>query len=181
MTKQNGNESLVITASGEDQVGLVEKLSRQITEAGCNIEESRMVVLGGQFSVIVRAAGSWNALAKLEAQLESTGRELGLTVIHCRTRDKQRRQAAIPYQVDVVALDHPGIVHSLARFFAERSINIEEVQTDTYPAPHTGAPMFSVSMMVGVPGDAQIAALRNDFLDYCDELNLDAAFEAVRG
>ena len=181
MTKQDGNESLVITASGEDQVGLVEKLSSQLTEAGCNIEESRMVVLGGQFAVIMRATGSWNALAKLEGQLASTGQQLGLSINHCRTRDRARAQAAIPYHVDVVALDHPGIVHSLARFFSERGINIEEVQTNTYPAPHTGAPMFSVNMMVGIPADAQIAALRDDFLDYCDDLNLDAVFEVVRG
>ena len=61
--------------------------------------------------------------------------------------------------------------------FSEGGINIADVQTNTYLAPHTGAPMFSVSMMVGIPADAQIAALRDEFLEYCDELNLDA----VRG
>ena len=180
MNHPNNKESLVITASGEDQVGLVEKLSSRITEAGCNIEESRMAVLGGQFAVIMRVAGSWNALSKLEGQLESVGQQLGLTIIHERTRGKERGAAVIPYQIDVVALDHPGIVHSLARFFSERGINIEEVQTDTYPAPHTGTAMFSVNMTVGIPADARISKVRDDFLDYCDELNLDATFEPLR-
>lgn len=181
VTEYDGNESLVITASGEDQVGLVEKLSRQITAAACNIEESRMVTLGGRFAVIMRATGASSALVKLEGQLASIGQQFGLSINHCRPGNRARAPVAIPYQVEVVALDHPGIVHSLARFFSERGINIEEVQTNTYPAPHTGAPMFSVSMMVGIPADAQIAALRDEFVDYCDELNLDAVLEVVRG
>lgn len=180
MTKPTSNESLVITASGEDKVGLVEKFSSRITESGCNIEESRMAVLGGQFAIIMRVAGSWNALSKLESQLDAAGEQLGLTIIHGRTREKERARATIPYRIDVVALDHPGIVHSLARFFSGRGINIEELQTDTYPAPHTGAPMFSVSMTVGVPADTHIPTLRGDFLDYCDDLNLDATFDPVR-
>ena len=180
MSEYDANESLVITASGEDQVGLVEKLTSQITAAACNIEESRMVALGGQFAIIMRATGASGALVKLEGQLASTGQQLGLSINHCRTGARARARAAIPYKVDVVALDHPGIVHSLARFFSERDINIEEVQTNTYPAPHTGAPMFSVNMMVGIPADANIAALRDEFVYYCDDLNLDAVLEVVR-
>lgn len=181
MTEKHSKESLVITASGEDRVGLVEKLSARITDAGCNIEESRMAVLGGQFALVMRVAGTWNALSKLEGQLESAGRELGLSIIHTRTREKARTAAAIPYQVDVVALDHPGIVHSLASFFSKRGISIEEMQTDTYPAPHTGTPMFSVGMTVAVPADIHIPTLRGDFLAYCDDLNLDATLEPARG
>jgi len=172
--------SLVITASGEDQVGLVEKFTGRITAAGCNIEESRMAVLGGQFAIIMRVAGPWNGLSKLESQLEAAGQELGLAIVHRRTQEKPREKPAVPYHVDVVALDHPGIVHSLASFFAKRGINIEELQTDTYPAPHTGAPMFSVGITVGLPADAHIPTLRADFLDYCDDLNLDATFEPAR-
>ena len=70
---------------------------------------------------------------------------------------------------------------SLAAFFSRNGLIIEELQTSTYPAPHTGTPMFSVVMTVGIPADVHIATLRGDFLDYCDELNLDATFEPVRG
>lgn len=181
MTKQTTPEFLVITASGEDQVGLVEKFSARITEAGCNIEESRMTVLGGQFAILMRIAGTWAALSKLESQLGAAGRELGLAIVQRRTRDKPRAQALVPYQVDVVCLDHPGIVHGLARFFSRHGINIEELQTDTYPAPHTGTSMFSVRMTVGIPADAHISTLRDEFLNHCDDLNLDATFEPARG
>jgi len=171
---------LVITAAGEDQVGLVERFSSKVTESGCNIEQSRMVVLGGQFAILVLVSGPWNALSKLESQLEPLGEQLGLSIVVKRTRARELAQPVLPYHVEVVALDHPGIVHNLAKFFSRFGINIEELSTDTYPAPHTGTQMFSVQMEVGVPAKTHIPTLRGEFFDYCDDLNLDATFEPSR-
>jgi len=174
------NDYLVITAAGEDQVGLVERFSSKVNEAGCNIEQSRMVVLGGQFAILVLVSGAWNALSKLESQLEPLGEQLGLSIVVKRTRARELSQPVLPYHVEVVALDHPGIVHNLAKFFSRFGINIEELSTDTYPAPHTGTQMFSVQMEVGVPAKTHIPTLRGEFFDYCDDLNLDATFEPAR-
>lgn len=171
---------LAITASGEDQVGLVERFTSRIAEAGCNIEESRMAVLGGQFALIMLLSGPWNALTKLEDRLEQIGLELGLTIVHKRTRPAERKQPLVPYRVNVVAMDHPGIVHSLAEFFSRQGINIEELATETYPAPHTGTPMFSVHITVGIPASLHLPTLRGDFFEYCDNLNLDAVMEPAR-
>ncbi len=106
--------------------------------------------------------------------------QLGLSMIAKRTRARELSQPVLPYHVEVVALDHPGIVHNLAKFFARFGINIEELITDTYPAPHTGTQMFSVQMEVGVPAATHIPTLRGEFFDYCDDLNLDATFEPSR-
>jgi glycine cleavage system transcriptional repressor len=180
MTIDTQNNYLVITASGEDKVGLVDRLSSKIAESGCNIEESRMAVLGGQFALIMLLSGPWNALSKLEGQMGALGDQLGLSIIHKRTQQRERTQPAVPYRVEVVAMDHPGIVRNLAAFFSKNGINIEELQTDTYPAPHTGTSMFSVTMTVGIHADVHIPTLRGNFLDYCDDLNLDASFEPAR-
>jgi len=171
---------LVITATGEDRIGLVQRFTSRIAEAGCNIEDSRMALLGGQFALIMMVSGRWDALTKLEARLDQLGDELGLALIHKRTREAERKEALVPYHIEVVAMDHPGIVHSLADFFSRQGINIEELDTDTYPAPHTGTPMFKVDMIVGIPGGVHIPTLRGDFFDYCDSLNLDAIFEPAR-
>jgi glycine cleavage system transcriptional repressor len=180
MTNQGGGEYLAITASGEDRIGLVDKFTARINDSGCNIEDSRMAVLGGQFAIIMLLSGPWNALSKLESQLADLGEQLGLAVVHKRTRAREQGKSLIPYHVEVVSMDHPGIVHKLASFFAARAINIEEMDTDTYPAPHTGTPMFKVNMTIGIPGETHIPTLRGDFLDYCDDLNLDALFEPAR-
>lgn len=181
MNTETENNYLVITASGEDKTGLVERLASRIADSGCNIEESRMSVLEGQFAFIMLISGSWHALSKLEGQINPLGAQLGLTIHHERTRKRERSEPAVPYTVEVVAVDQPGIVRSLAAFFSRNGINIEEVQTGTYPAPHTGTPLSSVVMTVGIPAKVHIPTLRGDFLDYCDDLNLDATFEPVRG
>ena len=71
----------------------------------------------------------------------------------------------VPYSVDVVCLDQPGIVSSLSGFFSSRGIDIAELSTRSYAAAHTGAPMFSVQMIVNVPSRIHLAALREEFMD----------------
>jgi len=179
MQSEIENTHLVITAAGPDRTGLVERLSGSITDSGCNIEESRMSVLGGQCIIIILATGPWHALSKLEGQLDALGSSLALNLHHERTG--KRAEPAIPYSIELVTPDHPGIVRNLAAFFARSGINIEDLQTSTYPAPHTGSTTLSVMMTVGIPAKMHIATLRGDFLDYCDSLNLDATLEPVRG
>ena len=172
---------LVISALGEDHPGIVNQLSKAILEHGCNIEDSRMTVLGGEFAVMLLVEGKWNTLAKVENTLPELERQLGMTIISKRTGERATVSNLLPYAVDVISMDHPGIVNNLAAFFAERNINIEDLATSSYAAAHTGTPMFSVHMTVGIPSDLHIAALREEFMDYCDGLNLDAVLEPIKG
>ena len=175
------DNQLVIAALGEDQPGLVDRLSGWVLESGCSIADSRMTVLGGEFAVLLLVAGNWNSLAKLESQCDAMQDQLGMTLNIKRTEPKSAEGDFLPYGVDVVALDHPGIVHNLANFFSQRSINIQDLSTSSYAAAHTGTQMFAVHMTLDVPADTHIASLREEFLDFCDRLNLDAVIEPVKG
>lgn len=171
------NSQLVISAIGKDQPGLVDKLSAWILNSDCNIADSRMVVLGGEFAVLLQVSGNWNNIAKLEDHLPGMQDKLGMQITAKRTAPTPRQGSFLPYAVDVIALDHPGIVHNLARFFSQRQINIQDLATSTYAAAHTGTPMFSVHMLLDVPADTHIATLREEFQTFCDQLNLDAGIE----
>ena len=181
MTAQTKKTYLVISALGEDRPGIVNRLSKVLLDQGCNIEDSRMTVLGGEFAIMLLVEGKWNTLAKVENILPELERQLGMTIIAKRTGERATGKNLLPYGVDVVAMDHPGIVNNLAEFFAERNINIEDMSTSSYAAAHTGTPMFSVRMTVGIPSDIHIAGLREEFMDYCDDLNLDAVLEPLKG
>jgi glycine cleavage system transcriptional repressor len=174
------NNYLVISALGQDRPGIVDSLSGAVLEHGCNIVDSRMTVLGGEFAVLLMVAGPWNTLAKIEGALPELEQQLGMRIISKRTEGRVSGKSLIPYAVDVVALDHPGIVKSLAAFFSKRSINIEDLSTTSYAAAHTGTPMFAVSMTVGIPADTHLGTLREEFMEYCDSLNLDAVLEPVK-
>ncbi|MDX1656511.1 MAG: glycine cleavage system protein R [Candidatus Competibacteraceae bacterium] len=172
---------LVITALGEDRPGLVCALARAVLDCGCSLGDSRMTVLGGEFAMVMLVRGNWNTLVKLEGQLARLGQTLELTINHRRTERRRSQDDILPYAVEVIALDQPGILNNLSQFFAERAINIEEMATRSYPAPHTGTPMFSVNLIVGIPARIHIPLLREEFMDFCDDLNLDAVMEPVKG
>ncbi|HHC72796.1 MAG TPA: glycine cleavage system protein R [Thiotrichales bacterium] len=174
------NNQMVLSALGKDRPGLVDQLTRVIYDLDCNICDSRMTVLGGEFAILLLVEGPWNQLARLEGQLPELERNLGLTIISRYTEPPGALEEALPYTVDVVSLDHPGIVNSLASFFSQRGINIIDLHTTSYAAPHTGTPMFAVHMNIGVPAGIRIGELRDEFLDFCDGMNLDAVMEPYK-
>ena len=121
-------------------------------------------------------AGNWHSIAKIREKLDALQSHGAMTVT---VRDCAPRAAvtAVPYVIDVVSLDHEGIVLCLSNFFAARELEIAELNTRRYNAPHTGAAMFSIQMTVNVPADIQISTLRDEFLEFCDGENLDAIME----
>ena len=180
MNPTPGQNHLVIAALGEDRPGIVDALSQAILDSGCNIADSRMTVLGGEFAIMLLVNGNWNTVAKLEQGLGDLGRRLDLVLTSKRTGEQRRQDVTLPYTVEVVAMDHPGIVHHLANFFSSRGINIHELNTSSYAAAHTGTPMFSMHMVVNIPSGMKIAALREEFFDFCDQRNLDAVIEPIK-
>jgi glycine cleavage system transcriptional repressor len=167
---------LAVTAIGPDRAGVVRDLSQAISAAGGSIRESRMIALGTEFAVMMLVSGNWHTVAKLQNSLLALQQQSDLTVTVRETQPRPA-EAAAPYTIDVVTLDHEGIVFGLSNFFASRNLEISEVNTRRYNAPHTGALMFSVQMTVNVPRTVHVATLREEFLEYCDEQNLDAVME----
>ena len=174
------NKQLVLSALGEDRPGIIDELSRCVLNSGCSILDSRMAVLGGDFALLLQVGGNWNNIARLENQISGLEERLGLTITARHSSARETRMDLLPYGVDVVALDQPGIVHNLARFFSQRQINIQEMVTACYAAAHSGTPMFSVHLTVDIPATIQISTLREEFMDFCDQLNLDAIIEPLK-
>lgn len=177
---KNMQQLIVLSAVGTDRAGVVNDLTKVILDCGGNIEESRMTALGSEFAMLVLVSGNWHALNKLESALEKLTRGTDLTVSIKKTEQRRGTEDCMPYLVDVVCLDQPGIIFNLAHFFASREIEISEVATRRYAAAHTGAPMFSAQMTINLPASLHISQLRDEFLEVCDQLNLDAILEPVK-
>ena len=159
---------------------MVQDLTKVILACGGNIEESRMTTLGSEFAMLLLVSGQWHTLSRLEQGLDKLCEDGSLSVSVRKTDVKPVESDRMPYAVDVVALDQQGIVYNLAEFFSSRDIEIADVATRSYSAAHTGAPMFAVQMAVNVPSALHIAQLRDEFLEFCDRLNLDAIIEPVK-
>jgi glycine cleavage system transcriptional repressor len=173
-------QHIVISAVGGDRVGMVHELSKAIADCGGSISESRMTSLGNEFAMLLLVNGNWHTLAKLEGEFKKLADATGMNIQLRRTEERSVRNDMLPYSIDVVCLDQTGIVAGLSGFFAQRAVDIAELSTRSYAAAHTGAPMFSVQIIVNVPSRLHIGVLREEFMDFCDHLNLDAIFEPVK-
>jgi glycine cleavage system transcriptional repressor len=171
---------IVISAIGSDRPGIVQALAGAVLGRAGNILDSRMTVLGGEFAVLMLVSGDDKAISQLEADREALEQSLGLQLTLKRTRQRDPGNPALPYRVEVVAMDHPGIVHDISNFFSGRGINIDDLHTGTYAAPHTGTTMFNLHMTLSVPAQESVSRLREAFFDFCETRNLDASMSPHR-
>ena len=175
----NENHLLISAYTTHPQSPLL-AVTRRISDSGCNMVDARLSTVGRDVSVTALAVGSWDAVAKLEAMLTRLEREEGFKLVWYRTGPKALQSNLLPYIVEVVAADKPGILFQLADFFDRQGITIESLHSSRYRAMQTGADMFSAQVTIGIPANMHIAALRDDFLEFCDHLNLDAIMDPMK-
>lgn len=172
---------LILTLVGPRHEGLLAELAQRIFEAGGNVEESRGTQLAGAQVAYLAITGNWRTLDKLEKQLPdfAATHQLDCTVTRMRA-DEDDDSAAMPYSVDVVALDQPGVLRALADFFHAHGVVVREWQTRVYRAGSNATRMLSANLLIDIPADRHLASLRADFMDFCDDLNLDGVLDPVK-
>ncbi len=171
---------LALTLLSPPETGALVRLTRTILDCGCRIAQSSFTTLGSEAALVLLLSGSWDSIARLEGNLERLRDKQGLAIVYKRTAETEAHTDLLPYEIDLVALEHEGIVHEVAAFLDERSITVVDFTSSAYPAAHTGAPMFSLHMTIGIPAGTHIASLREEFIGFCDDLNLDAILEPLK-
>jgi len=173
------NQSLVITAIGEDRPGIVNELTEVLHNANLNIEDSRMSILGGEFAIILLVSGNKTSLDSIIQQKDDLQSKLSLNLLIKPTTSKTPQSDTDSYEINVEGMDNPGIVHKLARYLSQHGINIVNMQTTSSHAPHTGSPVFTVNMLVDIPTSKDMAQVESEFAKLCNELSMDVEFKAA--
>jgi len=62
----------------------------------------------------------------------------------------------------------------------DRGICIEEITASRHQAAFFNTPVFSTKFVLLVPPEVRILSLREEFLDFCDSLNIDAILEPIK-
>ncbi|MGA2613756.1 MAG: ACT domain-containing protein [Spirochaetia bacterium] len=170
---------IVLTAVGPDRVGIVDDISGAVSSAGCNIEESKMAVLGGEFALMMLVSGPVAAVDSVARSLPALGERLDLRVGCHPTHEPRLEEKGRPYLLKAVSLDTPGIVHAVTAVIRRHSINIEDLETETAPAPWTGAPMFQLSAHLVLGPSVSISDFKDELLRLQREHDLDIVLKPV--
>ncbi|NQT60829.1 MAG: hypothetical protein HQ557_17815 [Bacteroidetes bacterium] len=163
----------VLSALGPDRVGIVKDISSVIKDFSCNIEESRMINLGGEFAVIMLLDGSENDINQL---VDNSNCWKGLEDLHItlkKTTPSHTKKTGIPYLIKTLSLNTPGIVHAVTNLLQEKGLSIIELETDTSAAPFTGSPMFSMHIEFITESMGLIDQLREDLHEIGHEADID--------
>ena len=171
---------LAITVIGDHSAALPERLTKTVSDCGCHIKDCRMTILGQQLAVLMLLSGNWDSIAKVEDALLKLEAESGLAAHIKRTDCGDPGGKLVPYAVDVICPDQTGVHSRLMQFFSRSSIHIHDLYSTTYEASQTATTMVSIHLNIHVPADISISSLRNDFMDFCDRLNLDAIMEPIK-
>lgn len=171
----------VLTAIGTDRPGLVDEVAAYVARRGGNLEDSRMVNLHGQFAMMMLVSGGESVMERLT---EDLGELQAASAIHADLVSADMtpsgsRGPAIPYRLTTSAMDHPGLVQSVAHVLRELDVNIESAETTLQQAPITGTPLFEMELVVAVPAGMPVARLRDAVGAACDELNIDWQLTAL--
>lgn len=170
---------LIILAVGKNQKDVVSELLRACTQCGCNILNSKIHALGQELSISLFVSGNWSAIAKMEASLPSLEQRFGLKLCVRRTAESIQTARAMAYSIQISAIDKEGILSGITDFFSRLGIPIEEVAAHTH-ASHTGTRIANLSLRINVPDKVHLASLREKFISYCDDHNLDAFLEPMK-
>ena len=125
---------MALTAIGRDCPGIVAGVSRVLFEHGCNIEDSSMTILRGEFAMIlvVQAAASTD-LAALHKALQVVAAEFRLLLSFRELPEEQPREApsgvGVGFIVSVYGADKPGIVYRVTKSLVDCGANITDVTT----------------------------------------------------
>lgn len=169
---------VVLTAVGPDRPGLVNELSSLIREAGANIEDSRMAVLGGEFAVILLISGPPGTIERAEEIGMHAEGELGLRCILKATSPAQPSDYLL-YRIEVSGADRPGIVQAIAAILARRGINVASLESRLSYAPFSATPMFVLEASLQVPSRTVLSEVRSELATTCEDENLDFRLEPV--
>ena len=144
-----------VTAVGADRPGIVAGVTGAFVDLGCNLEDSSMTILRGQFAMmLVVAAPAGVGQAELEAALTAPAAALDL-VVTVRPAVEPGVDTALDdgrWTVSVYGADHPGIVHGVASLLAGLSVNIVDLSTRVVGS--ADAPVYTMVLEVTFPPGA---------------------------
>lgn len=169
---------IVMTAVGPDKKGLVNAIAREIHEAGANLEDSRMAILGGEFALLLLVAGPRPALERLCRATPELEQRLGLSIVSKWTERLAPSSPFLPYELKVSGFDRPGIVHQVSELLARLDINVASLESRIAFAPLSGTPMFILEASLQIPGRSTLRQLKQELAQTCDEVDLDFSLEA---
>lgn len=159
----------LLTAAGPDRPGLVAEVSKHLFGLGCNLEDSSMTRLQGEFAMLLIFSAPPQAdAAALEKDLKAL-EKMGMKVILkplSAPEQKAPPASGNPRLVTVYGSDRRGLVSKITAALAGKGFNITDLSTHRTEAESAGYIVYIEGEAPrSVSDDALTSALREGVAD----------------
>jgi len=173
------SKHLALSVLGKDRPGIVASITKDLFEAGCNIEDSSMTLLRSEFAMILLVSlGKTTTLEGLRKKFKALSDKTGLSVFLKPISNKEGQtetSQGSPHIIAVYGADKPGIVYGVSSLLAKNRINITDVQT-TYSA---NANTYTMLLEARLPRAVSLAAAKKILTALGARLGVTITIQAV--
>lgn len=171
---------LTISVLGRPKGNIALEMFKAIRERGGEVEDCRIAQIGDRLTASLLVSGNWSTLGRLETALPSIAEKLELQVRFERCEPRPFNPDFRPYAAEVIAPQDANLLVNILEFFQGQDVLVTEISTQKYASTYTGAEMASVQLVLHVPVNQHPQALRESFMDLCDDLNADGMLDPIK-
>jgi glycine cleavage system transcriptional repressor len=171
---------LAITVLGHNRNYFITEILSTIRDCKCSIVEIRFSRLEQTDAAYLLIQGNWNQIAKFESVMETVEKRLEIKIHMLRPEREHKEKDFLPYSLETLSIDRDNIIESVSAFLTVRGIEVEEISGSSYQAPYISTSVFATKFIVLIPPEIRLLPLREEFLDFCDQLNIDAILEPIK-
>lgn len=144
---------IILTAVGPDRPGMAHALAQILADAGCNLEDTTMTRLAGEFAMILIVTPPSNlSLEELQARLAPLEQSHNL-FINSRfiakensLESQEESEQAPRFIVSAYGSEQSGLLAKLTGVFSEHNVNITDVQSRVASAGTVYVMFFEVQL-----------------------------------
>ena len=170
----------IMTAYGQDRVGIVADLTRILFDLGCNIEDSNMTRLSDEFAIIFLFTFSEeNAEKELATACEQLEQEKGITALfRSIPPEKAYQYESTPtHVIRMEGIDKCGIVYKTSAYLARNQINIISLTSQKRFSPQSGTGIYTIALEIEAPQDMSTRELSRGLQEVGEELHMEIHLE----
>ena len=172
-------QKYIMTAFGKDRPGIVADVTQLIYENGCNLEDTTMTLLAGEFTLIVLLSSLDNDITDLSERLQTACRRLeqekGLSAFVREVESLEGYEVGpfSPHTIRLEGMDQAGIVYKISRYLSDHGVNIIDLKSKRQYMPQSGTALYSMEIHVQIPKTVSLDAFDKGLSKIGEELNVE--------
>ncbi len=152
-------QHLVITAVGTDRPGICNEVVRLVTQAGCNIIDSRIAMFGKEFTLLMLISGSPSNITRVETTLPLLGQQHDLITMMKRTSPHDHQTHAYTVEIGMASLS---------------------AQTISKDKLHSEQNQFHIAISARVDSGCNLMQLQEEFDALCTALDVQGSLNFIK-